>query len=220
MRIIAGSARGRQLRSLKSGLRPTADRVRESLFSILAPRIEGARFLDLYAGVGTVGLEALSRGAAEAVFVESHRPAARLIGENAALCGLADRAEVIYAPVERGLALLRRRSRQFDLIFIDPPYERGEVPGVLGRLAQQAEMLAEKGLLICQHSRHEEAPEQIGPFGRMRRVRFGETIVDMYERREVEGGNGEIATVVGRLRTFAQQSNIGRTSSFRYSLVF
>jgi len=195
MRIIAGTARGRHLRSLKGGMRPTADRVRESLFSILAPRIEGARFLDLYAGVGTVGLEALSRGAAEAVFVESHGPAARMIGENAALCGLADRAEVIHAPVERGLARLRRQGRQFDLIFVDPPYERGEVAGTLGRLAQQAEMLAEAGLLICQHSRHEEAPEQIGVFGRMRRARFGETIVDMYERRR-GGGNGEIPTVV------------------------
>jgi 16S rRNA (guanine(966)-N(2))-methyltransferase RsmD len=186
MRIIAGSARGRQLRSLKGGLRPTADRVRESLFSILAPRVGGARFLDLYAGVGTVGLEALSRGAAEAVFVESHGPAARVIKENAALCGLADRAEVIHAPVERGLARLRKQGRQFDLIFIDPPYERNEAPGALGRLAQHAEMLAGDGLLICQHSRHEEVPEQIGPFGRMRRTRFGETIVDIYERRGVE----------------------------------
>jgi len=186
MRIIAGTAKGRHLRSLKGGLRPTSDRMRESLFSILGSRVEGARFLDLYAGVGTVGLEALSRGAAEAVFVESHRPAARLIEENAAACGFAERALALATPVARGIALLRRQNRQFDLIFVDPPYGRGEAGGMLGRVAQHPELLAQAGLLIVQHSRHEELPEGVGPLVRMRQTRFGETMVDMFRRSDAE----------------------------------
>lgn len=186
MRIIAGTAKGRHLKSLKSGLRPTSDRMRESLFSMLAERVAGARFLDLYAGVGTVGLEALSRGAAEAVFVESHRPAVRLIEENAAACGFADRAFTLAIPVERALALLRRQGRPFDLIFVDPPYGRGEAAGALGRLGQHPELLAPEGLLIVQHSRHEELPEGIGPLVRMRQTRFGETVVDVFRRSDAE----------------------------------
>ena len=174
------------MRSLKGGLRPTSDRMRESLFSILGSRVEGARFLDLYAGVGTVGLEALSRGAAEAVFVESHRPAARLIEENAAACGFAERALALATPAERGIALLRRQNRQFDLIFVDPPYGRGEAGGMLGRVAQHPELLAQAGLLIVQHSRHEELPEGVGPLVRMRQTRFGETMVDMFRRSDAE----------------------------------
>jgi len=172
MRIIAGLAKGRQLRSLKGlALRPTSDRMRESLFAMLGTRMEGARLLDLYAGVGTVGLEALSRGAAEVVFVESHWPAARLIEENARLCGFTEEAEVVHAQVERGLARLRRQGRQFNFIFVDPPYGRGEAGGVMGR-----------------HSRHEELPERVGPFARMRQTRFGETVIDLFWRREPEDG--------------------------------
>jgi len=197
MRIIAGAARGRHLRSLKGGLRPTADRVRESLFSMLGQRVVGARFLDLYAGVGTVGLEAISRGAAEAVFVESHWPAARLIEENAATCGLAERAEVIHAPVERGLARLRRQERRFDLIFLDPPYGRGEALSVMGRLAQRPGLLEDDGLLICQHSRHEEIPERIGPYARMRQMRFGETILSIFQRGAGDAGPQSLAEESG-----------------------
>ena len=182
MRIIAGLAKGCVLRSLRGReLRPTMDRVREALFAVLVRRVIGARFLDLYAGAGTVGLEALSRGAAEAVFVESHRPAGQVIRENAARCGLGDRARVIVAPVPRALAQLRRQAQRFDLIFADPPYDRSEARAVMARLAQWPQLLAEGGLLILQRSRHEEVGEQVGAFRRMRQGRFGETIVDYFQ---------------------------------------
>jgi 16S rRNA (guanine(966)-N(2))-methyltransferase RsmD len=184
MRIIAGSARGRVLKSLKGlALRPTADRVRESLFSVLGERLEGACFLDLYAGAGAVGLEALSRGAAQATFVESHRPAGRVIEENARLCGFEGRFRVIMAPVARGLAMLRAEGVTFDLIFADPPYGRGEVGAALARLGQWPEMLAEEGLLIVQRSRHEK-PGEIAAFEGVRTLRYGETLVDIYESRK------------------------------------
>lgn len=182
MRIIAGTARGRILKSLRGReLRPTMDRVREALFAVLTPRIVGARFLDLYAGAGTVGLEALSRGAAEAVFVESHRPAGEVIRENAARCGVADRARVMVTPVANGLAQLRRRGSQFDVIFADPPYGQNEARATVTRLTQRPQMLAESGVFVIQRSRHEEIEEEIGPFRRMKQGRFGETILDYYQ---------------------------------------
>jgi len=184
LRIVGGSAKGRQLRSLRGrALRPTAARVRESVFAALGEQVQEARFLDLYAGAGAMGLEALSRGAAEAVFVESHGPAGRVIGENALRCGFEGQARVIVAPVARGLARLRRKCAAFDIIFLDPPYGRGEVEAAMGRIAQWARMVREGGVVICQHSRHEEMEAEIGSLVRMRRMRFGETIVDFYTRR-------------------------------------
>jgi 16S rRNA (guanine(966)-N(2))-methyltransferase RsmD len=155
--------------------------VRESVFAALGTRVRAARFLDLYAGAGAVGLEALSRGAAHATFVESHRPAGRVIEENAERCGLRDRIRLVIAPVARGLARLRGEAAVFDLTFLDPPYGRGEVGAAMARLAQWPEMLSERGLLVCQHSRHEELQAEIGAFVGMRTMRFGETIVDFYE---------------------------------------
>ena len=188
MRIIAGTARGRVLQSLHGrALRPTMDRVRESVFGVLTPRLPGARFLDLFAGAGTVGLEALSRGAAEAVFVESHRPAGTVIRGNAVRCEVADRARVIVAPVPRGLAQLRHQGCRFDLIFLDPPYDRDEARATLARLAEWPELLAPGGVVICQRSKHEETGEQIGPLQRMKQGRYGETIVDYYQA----GGAGD-----------------------------
>jgi len=187
MRIIAGSAKGRVLKSLKGrAMRPTMDRVRESVFGMLGERVRGARFLDLYAGAGTVGLEAMSRGAAEATFIESHRPAGRVIEENARRCGFESRSRVIIADAGRGLSVLRREGAQFDLVFVDPPYGSGELGGVMARLTQWPEMVAEGGLVLVQRSRHEDLGEQAGAFERMRSMRYGETVVDLYRR--VEAG--------------------------------
>ncbi len=185
MRIIAGSARGRTIRSLRGrALRPTTDRVRESLFGALAEAVVGAAFLDLYAGCGAVGLEALSRGAEKAVFVEAHAPAARLIAENAERCGLQDRARIIRAPVNRALPKLAREGAEFDLIFLDPPYGQGEVLRALRALARAPSLAAGGGWVICQRSRREEIPGGIGGFLRKRESRFGETVIDWYQRGE------------------------------------
>ena len=211
MRIIAGSAKGRRLRSLRGlVLRPTADRVREALFAMLGERVAGARFLDLYAGVGAVGLEALSRGAAEATFVESHRPAARLIRENLVLCGVAGRGRVLASVVARALPSLSRRGACFEFVFLDPPYDTGEAPRALAALAISSGVVAPGGLVICQHSRREELAAEIGPFTRKRQARFGETMLDFYLSsgsarlrpvpRAAEGDAGAGAGEVGRVR--------------------
>ena len=189
MRIIAGTAKGRTLRSLRGpALRPTADRVRESLFGALGERVMGAAFLDLYAGAGAVGLEALSRGAEKAVFVESHAPAARLIMENAALCGFSERVRIIRARATRALLRLAREGASFDLIFLDPPYGSGEVARAVAAIARSPSLVAARGWVLCQRSRREHLEERIGDFLRKRESRFGETTVDYYQRGEANHG--------------------------------
>lgn len=190
MRIIGGVARGRRLRSLRGRvLRPTSDRIRESLFGSLGERTVGARVADLFAGVGTVGLEALSRGACCAVFVESHVPAARLISLNAEACGFADRVQVMAVPVERALRRLARESRAFDLVFLDPPYESTEqMQKTMELLATLPGLLGESALVICQRPWRADPGERIPAGGgetrclvRKKQARFGETMLDFYE---------------------------------------
>ena len=179
-------------------MRPTSERLREAVLATLGRRVEGARFLDLYAGAGAVGLESLSRGATEAIFVESHRPAGKLIQGNARLCGFEDRVRILVMTVERGLARLRREGVIFDVVFIDPPYDRGEAAAAMVRLGQWLGLVAPRGVVVCQHSRHEELGEEIGGLSRMRRKRFGETIIDSYEPREQArhsaGGSGRTSS--------------------------
>ncbi len=134
MRVIAGEAKGRRLAAIRApGIRPTADRVREALFSALGPAVAGARVLDLYAGSGALGIEALSRGAALAVFVEQARGAVDVILANLALTGLEDRARVVGSTVERFLDA--GRGGPFDLVLIDPPYAEGPPTHQLRSLA-------------------------------------------------------------------------------------
>jgi len=124
MRIIAGKFRSRQLKSLKRlALRPTSDMLRETLFNILGPRVEGSRFLDLFAGTGALGIEAISRGAISAVFVENHPAAVRLIRENLASLEINVEARIIASSVSPALEKLQKEGAAvFDFIFLDPPY--------------------------------------------------------------------------------------------------
>src|SRR2546422_11188246 len=128
MRVIAGEFRSRRLKTLPGlALRPTPDRLREALFNVLAPRIEGAAFLDAYAGSGAVGIEALSRGAAHAIFVEKHFAAVRMIRENLAALRIEDRATIVQRASVAALGEL-----DADIYFLDPPYvETGEYRGAL-----------------------------------------------------------------------------------------
>jgi 16S rRNA (guanine966-N2)-methyltransferase len=139
MRVIAGQFRSRQLKSLKGlALRPTSDRLRETVFNVLAPLIVGARFLDIFAGTGAIGIEALSRGAAEAVFIESHQPAAALIKQNLASLGIKTGVSVLAMDAVRGLdKLAAKPNARFDLAYVDPPYaDAGQYAQVLEAVAK------------------------------------------------------------------------------------
>jgi 16S rRNA (guanine(966)-N(2))-methyltransferase RsmD len=149
MRIIAGTNRGRSLKTPKwAGLRPTSDKLRETLFNILAPRLEGARVLDVFAGTGAVALEALSRGAAAATCIESDRRAVTLIGENAALCGESKRCVIIRDSVERALPR-PLAGGPFDIIVLDPPYDYEWLENAVRDAGAQR---AEGGIVILEHA--------------------------------------------------------------------
>lgn len=154
MRVIAGVAKGRRLRAVKGyQVRPTLGRVREVLFDILAPRIVGSRFLDLFAGTGSMGIEALSRGAQRSVFVESDRKAVQTIISNLNEIGLANQAKVICQPVNKALPRLAEQGDCFDIIFLDPPYRQTKaVREVLGWLSQDKQILASGGVVVAQES--------------------------------------------------------------------
>jgi 16S rRNA (guanine966-N2)-methyltransferase len=158
MRVIAGRHGGRRLRApAGEATRPTSDRVREALFSVLAERVDGARVLDLFAGSGALGLEALSRGAASATFVDSSPAALRVIRSN--LETLGEEAEVVRADALRWLGAASRRSRQYDLAFVDPPYRRAAALGpALG--AALAAVLADGAVVVAESDRR--APLELG----------------------------------------------------------
>jgi 16S rRNA (guanine(966)-N(2))-methyltransferase RsmD len=173
MRVIAGEFRSRKLKSLPgTEIRPTPDRLRESLFNILAPRIEGAVFVDAYAGTGAVGIEAVSRGAAKAVFLEKRREAAQLIRENIVSLGIEDRCQVVQGPVE--LYLPRYAS---GIVFVDPPYTKPrEYEAVMAVLGDAA-----PGLAIVQHDARQRLAERYGKLARTRIVRQGDNTLSFYQ---------------------------------------
>ncbi len=170
MRVIGGEYRSRRLKAIPGrATRPTPDRLRETLFDVLAPRIEGAVFVDAYAGTGSVGIEALSRGAAHAIFIERNRAAVAVIRENLAALGLAGRATVEQAAAAEALARLRG-----DIVFLDPPYEmEGEYAAALEALAE-----APPALVVVQHSKRYDP----GARGRTRLLTQGDNALSFYER--------------------------------------
>ncbi len=174
MRVIAGQFKGRRLKTPKwEGVRPTSDKLRETLFNILAPRIAGARVLDGYAGTGAVGIEALSRGAEHVTFVEKDRRAAALIEENAQMCGLKGGYTIASGDF---LASHRGVAGSFDLILLDPPYDIGNVRDVLDRAAS---LLAPEGLLVLERATRLE-PDAPSTLERMRDVRSGDSTLTMF----------------------------------------
>ncbi len=155
MRVIAGSAKGRILRPPRtSATRPITDRAKESLFAILAPRIPGARFLDLFAGTGSVGIEALSRGCAHATFVERSWQALAGIRHNLDITGLAGRGDVVARDV---FAYLREPPAPFDVIFVAPPQWHGLLPRAVALLDREPGWLADGAVVVAQHDPAESA---------------------------------------------------------------
>jgi 16S rRNA (guanine966-N2)-methyltransferase len=177
MRIIAGEFKGRRLKAPKwDGLRPTSDKLRETLFNVVAPRIGGARVLDVFAGTGAVGLEALSRGAERAVFVESDRRALALIHENAALCGVSERCAIIRGAAEHVL-LNAIDGDPFDLVMLDPPYEHEPLAAAIDAAVRH---LAADGLLVLEHASR-RPPPAVALARPFRTLRSGDSALTMFE---------------------------------------
>lgn len=176
MRVIAGQAKGRQLLVPKGKrVRPTTDRVRQSLMDILAPWTVGRVWLDLYAGSGAVGIEALSRGAHRVVFVENDRRALWALEANLRRTGLTAGAEIRRQSVSQALPVLAGEGWRFDVVFADPPYEQGLVDETVSRVGS-SRLLAPGGLLVVQHSAREK-PVLPAEWRTVREADFGETVV-------------------------------------------
>ena len=179
MRVIAGSLKGRRLTAPDwEGLRPTSDKVRETLFNILAPRIAGARVVDAYAGTGAVGIEALSRGARAVTFIERDRRAQDLIGANLAHCRVAIGYTLVRSDVRRALEALAR-GEAADIILLDPPYEVSESE-VADVLAAAGELLTSGGIAVLEHARRRQVPATAGRLVRARQVVSGGSALTFY----------------------------------------
>jgi 16S rRNA (guanine966-N2)-methyltransferase len=181
MRIVAGTARGRVLKTPAKAdvIRPTADRVRETLFNVLGQWCEGLEVLDLFAGTGALGLEAVSRGASRAVLVDSGREALALCRENAEALGFKAVVEVLASPVDRALVTLGQRKAPFDLVFADPPYALKAGLKVLEGLAANG-LLKPGARVVIESDEAEELPETVGALAQVDRRIFGATGVTIY----------------------------------------
>jgi 16S rRNA (guanine966-N2)-methyltransferase len=183
-RVIAGTARGTRLAAPGDGTRPLADRVKETLFAILEPDLPGARVLDLFAGSGAGGIEALSRGAALAVFVERDATAARVIFENITKVHMADRARVARVDALKYLRDRAAGDGPFDLVLIDPPYaEPALLDAALTRLATPpGPLLTPAVWVVAKHFWRTPPPPAVGLLASIRTRRFGETVLTFYRR--------------------------------------
>ena len=181
LRIIAGELRGRRLRTIP-GLktRPTADRTREAVFNILGIAVRGAHVLDVFAGTGAFGLEAVSRGAASALFIEIGREALGVLAANIQACGLSDRVAVIRWDAGRNLNCLSNHEPKFELVFIDPPYGRGLVMPALFNL-HAAGCLRKGARLVVEHGAHDPFVEPGAPYLARDRRRYGKTLVSFLD---------------------------------------
>lgn len=183
IRIVGGRDRGRKLRALKGRkLRPTTERVRESIFDILGDSVRGRSILDIFAGTGAMGIEALSRGAARAVFVERHRPMARIIRRN-----LTDNesfqaiSKVLSCDYSRALRILMAEPGRFDIVFLDPPYLRGLAGESLKEISKSP-ILSEEVVVVVEHSPKEELEDAVGCLRLSDRRRYGDTQVSFYRK--------------------------------------
>jgi 16S rRNA (guanine966-N2)-methyltransferase len=193
MRVIGGNYRSRILKGLKGlALRPTSDRLRETLFNVLGPGVAGKRFLDLFAGTGAIGIEALSRGASEVLFVENHPPAAALIRRNLDSLGIESGATVLAIDALHGLEKLAKKinvaGTRFDYVFLDPPYAAAEDYERVLKFLGSTDLVATGGIVVTEHRRKFDPPEDFGWLRRFRVLKQGDAALSFYRRHSAAAG--------------------------------
>ncbi len=180
MRVIAGSHRGRRLSGPQgTALRPSSDKVREALFSILGSRVPDSRFLDLYAGTGAVGIEALSRGATTATFIEGHPATVTLLQKNLQTCGLTDRAQVRIGRTDVFLKRPEWWDGPYDIVFADPPYTAADELALLSHLWKPG-LISEQAVLIIEQASRTACPPTLDHATLIRRYEYGDTALGLY----------------------------------------
>jgi 16S rRNA (guanine(966)-N(2))-methyltransferase RsmD len=194
MRVIGGMARGRPLKAPPGmNTRPVTDRIKESLFNIIALGIEGAMLLDLFAGSGSVGIEALSRKAKWVCFVDNNREAVKTIKANLDRCGFSGDYQVLRNDVFKAVEALRRRGLRFDYIYVDPPFTQEKIFDLIMDALDKAELLNEKGIVIIRAPRKKSLPESLDGLERYRLNHYGESSLHYYRLdKEEQGHDGDI----------------------------
>ena len=181
MRIIAGELKGRKLVTPKDdSVRPTTDKVKEAVFSMLMPWLPDSVVLDLFAGTGSLGLEALSRGAKRAYFVDRDRRSIAMVRENVAHCRVEDRSVILCSD---HASAMNRIHDTVDIVFLDPPYKAGLMTDCLQRLDSSG-LVPEGGLVVAEHGAQETLPEECAGFNRIKERRYGKICISVYEREE------------------------------------
>lgn len=186
MRVISGSAKGRPLKAVPGmGTRPTTDKVKEAIFSMIGPYFEGGMALDLYAGTGGLAIEALSRGMDKAVLIDQDRKAVETIRENIERSGFTARAEVYRNDAMKALSVMAKRGLKFDLVFLDPPYRLTNMDLVMLQL-QEKQLLADGAIIVVEHDAKHTYEPQIGALARSRYSEYGDTAVSIYRHQASE----------------------------------
>lgn len=186
MRVIAGAAKGRSLRSVPgSSTRPTSDKVKEAVFSMIGPYFQGGHCLDLFAGTGALGIEALSRGMSKAIFVDMDRKAVEVIRDNVLSMNLAEQAEVYRNEAKRAVKVLAKRDMQFDLIFLDPPYKVRDVEELMQTL-YNSQLLKPTCQVVVEHEMDYDCRPSEELYRQIRRAVYGDTVISLYTLQTVD----------------------------------
>ncbi|WP_456082562.1 16S rRNA (guanine(966)-N(2))-methyltransferase RsmD [Leptotrichia sp.] len=180
MRVTAGTLKNRKIKSREGReTRPTLERIKEAIFSIIGDKVVDAKFLDLYSGTGNIAIEALSRGAKRAVMIEQDKEALRIIIDNIDTLGLTNVSRAYKNDVSRAIEILGRKNEKFDIIFLDPPYKENISISTIGKVSEN-NILAEGGIIISEHSIYEKMPEKIGNFVKYDERNYNKKIVTFY----------------------------------------
>ena len=187
MRVVAGERKGMPLKAIAgTTTRPTTDKVKESIFNMIGPFFEGGIALDLFAGSGGLGIEALSRGADKAIFIEKDGKAFSVLQENIKKCRYEQYVEAFRTDAVRAVKALLKRDIQIDYLFVDPPYHKKEYYDLVEALVQGGK-LTERATIMCEHSTEIQLPANYGAFTCTRKETYGGTIISIYHRQEEEG---------------------------------
>jgi 16S rRNA (guanine(966)-N(2))-methyltransferase RsmD len=193
VRVISGEAKGRPLKAVPGkGTRPTTDKVKEAVFSIIGPYFDGGWALDLFAGTGGLGIEALSRGCDRAVFVDADKVSVDIVKQNLQATGFAARAEVYRTEASRALKALSKREERFVLVFLDPPYKLKTADELMLTMAEY-DLLAPEAAVMVEHDSSHSYAGQIGPFRQVKRALYGETAISVYryEAQPIHSAEGD-----------------------------
>ncbi len=179
MRIIAGDYKGRRLIAPQDySVRPTTDKVKEAMFSMLQMRIDGATVLDLFAGTGNLGLEAPSRGADRCIFCDAKKSSIDLGKENIAMCRAGEYSEVIWGDWMKALSRISGQEKM-DIILLDPPYAKGLLPDVLAKI-KELDILAEDGIIVCEHYKQTELADDESGFQKLKSKHYGKVVLSLF----------------------------------------